>query len=184
MNNLFFQRAYHIIFIRDSASKTFFGKPFVNERSCDPRSRNVVTLCYMKCNFFLVRDFPGTSFFFLTSILKGRKGGGGLFYIRYTLSYAFLRFAREQIQNSDCSKRENGGRWLCRKKIRTRMIVYLFLITPDRIYIYIRKIPVCVLLAFILFFLSSIFLTWYHYCNANLIAHTRVMYNLAFYKDL
>lgn len=36
-------------------------------------------------------------------------------------------------------------------------IVYLFLITPDRIYTYIRKIPVCVPLAFILLFLSMAF---------------------------
>lgn len=37
MNNLFFQRAYHIIFIRDSP-ETFFGKlRFVNERSAKRR---------------------------------------------------------------------------------------------------------------------------------------------------
>lgn len=145
MNNLFFQRAYHIIFIRHR--KSFWGKPFVNERSRNPRvsvAKRRHTLLYEVQFLSRYPRFSRNKFFFFPYLHSERKKGG-LFYndIPSLTHFSDSRESRYRIQIV-LNDWENGGRWLCKKKIGTRMIVYLFLITPDRIYTYIRKIPVCV----------------------------------------
>lgn len=158
MNNLFFQRAYHIIFIRDSASKKFFGKPFVNERS----RKSVVAKRHRTLlgeTQFLSRLCPRSSrnkFPFFFPYLHSERKKGGLFYNEIP-SLTHFSDSRESryMQNADCSKRGKKKRRSATVQEKNRDahdIIYLFLITPDRIYTYIRKLPVCVLLAFILFF--------------------------------
>ena len=105
-------------------------------------------------------SFSGDRFLFphlsLSLSLSFRKG----LTIR-TLSYAFLRLARKQIFRSkiritlnEKAELDWKNHWKKQKRqIEACMIVYLFLITPDRIYTYIHEIPMCTL-AFVLSFLS------------------------------
>lgn len=149
--NLFFQRAYHIIFIRNSSEKKNVFWEASLRQTCDRETSR------LRKGFFLVSRGIGFCFFPRLSVPEeGHQYASSLTHLSDSRECIYLH----TIENSD-SKRESGVRRLPERKRRKKKAnrdVHDHLSVPDNttdriLYTYIRKIPVCTL-AFVLSFLS------------------------------